>query len=210
MDEPRRYVDPFIAGLTAHAPSVRAAVAARGRALPGAAAALAALCSAGTLRRSGARHQSVLTGNIRPVAEVKLGRARAGTASTCASAPTATTTRCAPSSSGSRGGGPRPCTAGRPRTSRAAATVVIGDTPLDIEAALATGARAVGVATGPFPAADLRAAGAHAVLPDLTDTDLVLRALLSLCRRRVARPAAGRLAAGGPSGARQAGEQGLS
>ncbi len=59
------------------------------------------------------------------------------------------------------------------------ATIVVGDTPLDIEAALAAGARAVGVATGPFSAADLRAAGAHAVLSDLTSTPAVLAALLS-------------------------------
>src|SRR5580698_27674 len=32
VSEPRRYVDPFIAGLTAQAPSVRSLVAARGRA----------------------------------------------------------------------------------------------------------------------------------------------------------------------------------
>src|SRR5215469_16153672 len=43
VPEPRRHVDPFIAGLAAQAPTVRASVAARGRALPGAAAALAAL-----------------------------------------------------------------------------------------------------------------------------------------------------------------------
>jgi phosphoglycolate phosphatase-like HAD superfamily hydrolase len=59
------------------------------------------------------------------------------------------------------------------------ATVVVGDTPLDIEAALAAGARAIGVATGRHPAADLAAAGAHAVLPDLTDTQLVLETLLA-------------------------------
>ena len=58
------------------------------------------------------------------------------------------------------------------------ATVVIGDTPLDISAALAAGARAVGVATGSHPADDLAMAGADAVLPDLTDTAVVLRALL--------------------------------
>src|SRR5215813_5041404 len=46
VPEARRYVDPFIAGLTAHAPKVREAVAIRGHALPGAAAALAALASA--------------------------------------------------------------------------------------------------------------------------------------------------------------------
>jgi phosphoglycolate phosphatase-like HAD superfamily hydrolase len=58
------------------------------------------------------------------------------------------------------------------------ATVVIGDTPLDIAAALAAGARAVGVATGSYSADDLATAGADAVLPDLTDTAAVLRALL--------------------------------
>jgi phosphoglycolate phosphatase-like HAD superfamily hydrolase len=59
------------------------------------------------------------------------------------------------------------------------ATIVVGDTPLDIVAALAADARAVGVATGAFSAADLRAAGAHAVLDDLTSTPAVLVALLS-------------------------------
>jgi phosphoglycolate phosphatase-like HAD superfamily hydrolase len=59
-----------------------------------------------------------------------------------------------------------------------AATVVIGDTPLDIAAALGAGARAVGVATGSYSADDLAMAGADAVLPDLTDTAAVLRALL--------------------------------
>ena len=58
------------------------------------------------------------------------------------------------------------------------ATVLVGDTPLDIEAALVTGARAVGVATGHFSVAELNAAGAHAVLPDLTDTGRVLAAVL--------------------------------
>src|SRR6185437_16252140 len=43
VDEPRRYVDPFIAGLGAHAPAARMAVAERGQQLPGAAAALAAV-----------------------------------------------------------------------------------------------------------------------------------------------------------------------
>src|SRR6478609_4016705 len=58
-----------------------------------------------------------------------------------------------------------------------AATVLVGDTPLDVEAALATGARAVAVATGSYPAADLAAAGAHVVLPDLTDAAAVLAAV---------------------------------
>lgn len=46
--------------------------------------------------------------------------------------------------------------------------VVIGDTPLDIEAAHDAGARAVGVATGATSADELAAVGADAVLRDLT------------------------------------------
>jgi phosphoglycolate phosphatase-like HAD superfamily hydrolase len=59
-----------------------------------------------------------------------------------------------------------------------AATVVIGDTPGDVAAALAAGARAVAVATGAHSATELHSAGAYAVLRDLTDTELVLEALL--------------------------------
>lgn len=55
--------------------------------------------------------------------------------------------------------------------------VVVGDTPNDVAAALAEGAHAVGVATGRFTAAELRAAGAHVALDDLSDTDRV-RAVL--------------------------------
>jgi phosphoglycolate phosphatase len=172
IDEPGRHVDPFIAGLGAQAPLLRSALATRGRVLPGAAAALALV---------GAQaHQSVLTGNIRPLAEVKLAalglregldlgiggygddhedrtelvhmaRRRAGRVHRGSSA----------------------------QAFAGASTVVVGDTPLDIAAARSAGARAVGVATGPYPAADLWAAGAHAVLPGLADTAQVLAALLS-------------------------------
>jgi phosphoglycolate phosphatase len=58
------------------------------------------------------------------------------------------------------------------------ATVLVGDTPLDVEAALATGARAVGVATGGPAAAELAAAGADVVLPDLTDTAAAVAAIV--------------------------------
>src|ERR1700761_5986713 len=58
------------------------------------------------------------------------------------------------------------------------ATVLVGDTPLDVAASLATGARAVGVATGSYTEAELAAAGAHAVLPDLTDAERVRAAVL--------------------------------
>lgn len=58
------------------------------------------------------------------------------------------------------------------------ATVLVGDTPHDIEAAAVAGARAVGVATGRFSVYQLAAAGADVVLPDLTDTRRVVTAVL--------------------------------
>jgi len=175
VPEPRRHVDPFIAGLTAQVPLVREALVTRGRALPGAAEALAALDVPGL---AGGIHQSVLTGNIRPVAEVKLtalglrdpldlciggyGDDHEDRAELVHVA-----RRRAKGVHGRRASdfdGP--------------GTVVIGDTPLDIAAALATGARAVGVATGSYSVDDLAGAGAHAVLPDLTDTRAVLTAVV--------------------------------
>jgi len=54
---------------------------------------------------------------------------------------------------------------------------LIGDTPLDIEAAHANGARAVAVATGPYTLQELEQAGPEAALEDLSDTATVLAAL---------------------------------
>lgn len=51
------------------------------------------------------------------------------------------------------------------------ATVLIGDTPADVDAALSGGARVLAVATGTYSAAQLRAAGADAVITDLADAD---------------------------------------
>jgi phosphoglycolate phosphatase len=56
-------------------------------------------------------------------------------------------------------------------------TVVIGDTVHDVTAALANDATAIGVATGATSMAELAGAGAHAVLPDLSDVDAVVRAV---------------------------------
>jgi phosphoglycolate phosphatase len=47
------------------------------------------------------------------------------------------------------------------------AAVYVGDTPADMAAAAAAGARAVGVTTGSFTESDLRAAGAQTVLASL-------------------------------------------
>jgi phosphoglycolate phosphatase len=55
------------------------------------------------------------------------------------------------------------------------AGVYVGDTPADMAAAAAAGAHAVGVATGTFAAAELRAAGAADVLPSLTEFPLFYR-----------------------------------
>jgi phosphoglycolate phosphatase len=55
--------------------------------------------------------------------------------------------------------------------------VVIGDTPFDIQVAIAGGARSLAVATGSYSIDALRAAGADAVLSDLSDLPAVLDAL---------------------------------
>ena len=56
-------------------------------------------------------------------------------------------------------------------------TVLIGDTPLDVEAAHTAGARAVAVATGPYGVSELAETGAEAVFEDLRDTTALLAAL---------------------------------
>ena len=61
-----------------------------------------------------------------------------------------------------------------------ARAVLIGDTPLDIAAAHAGGAHAIGVATGPFSEQELHDAGAEAVLPDLRDAERVMAAVLAV------------------------------
>lgn len=57
--------------------------------------------------------------------------------------------------------------------------VVIGDTPLDVEAAHGAGAKAFGVGTGRFTPAELRESGAEFALDDLSDTARALEMLLS-------------------------------
>jgi phosphoglycolate phosphatase-like HAD superfamily hydrolase len=49
------------------------------------------------------------------------------------------------------------------------ATVLVGDTPKDVEAGLAAGVRVIGVATGKTSAQELRHAGAHDVARDLKE-----------------------------------------
>ncbi|HVB44381.1 MAG TPA: haloacid dehalogenase-like hydrolase [Streptosporangiaceae bacterium] len=168
IPDPRGQVRAFEKTLARLAPSLAGLVAASAHALPGAAAVLAAM--AGTVGR-----QSLLTGNVRALAEVKL-------------APLGLT-RHLDLEVGAYGDEHevRAELVHLARSRAAAAygadfagqaTVLVGDTPLDIEAALVTGARAVGVASGQYSQQQLSEAGADAVLPDLTDTGAVLTAVL--------------------------------
>jgi phosphoglycolate phosphatase len=163
----RAEVEPFLAALAQVA--ANGAVPGPCRPMAGASAAVAALAAAGI-------RQSVLTGNVRPLAALKLRRAGlvdhldldAGAYGDVheVRAELVTVARQA---------------AGRVfgRDFGGWSTILVGDTPLDVEAALATGARAVAVATGSYPAAELTAAGAEVVLPDLTDTARVLAVITS-------------------------------
>jgi phosphoglycolate phosphatase-like HAD superfamily hydrolase len=60
------------------------------------------------------------------------------------------------------------------------ATVYIADSPRDVDAARIGGARSLAVASGRASAAELREAGADAVLPDLTDAAALTGAVVRL------------------------------
>jgi phosphoglycolate phosphatase len=167
VDEPQTRVDDFLAALARRVAAVDGSQTTHVRAAVGAQTAIAALAGAGL-------RQSVLTGNIRPLAALKLRAAGLGEHLDL--------------EVGAYGDVHEVRAELVPVARRAASlaygadfaglsTVLVGDTPLDVAAALATGARAVGVATGSFAAAELVCAGAHAVLPDLTDAALVLAAV---------------------------------
>jgi len=59
-------------------------------------------------------------------------------------------------------------------------TVYVADSPRDVDAARIGGARSLAVASGRASAAELRDAGADAVLPDLTDTAAVTALIVRL------------------------------
>lgn len=131
----------------------------RGAALPGAAAALEALHAA-------AVRQTVVTGNVRAVAETKLhvfgldSRIdwEAGAYGEDADL--------------------RPdlvALALRRAATRAADAVLIGDTPADVEGGHAHGVHVIAVATGRSSIDVLREAGADVVLEDLTDTERLVK-----------------------------------
>ncbi|MDX3523344.1 HAD family hydrolase [Streptomyces scabiei] len=131
----------------------------RGHALPGAAAALDALDRVGI-------RQTVVSGNVRPVSEIKLqvfgldrhilwdlgaygedDDVRAELVRISLQRANATATD----------------------------AMLIGDTPADIEGAHANGVRVIAVATGRSNENVLREAGAEVVLPDLQDAELLVK-----------------------------------
>jgi phosphoglycolate phosphatase-like HAD superfamily hydrolase len=183
ISEPRQYLDQFLARLAALAPTGRELAEQHSRALPGAAAALDALAAfapgrngAGGPAQQVCVVQSVLTGNVRPMAAMKLGALGLdGHLDLEAGAYGESHEVRAELVHVARGNATRRYGA----DFSGPATVLVGDTPLDVAAALETGARAVAVATGGTTAAALAGSGAHAVLPDLTDTPAVLAAILA-------------------------------
>jgi phosphoglycolate phosphatase len=167
VPEPHAHVDGFLAALARQVALADGTAAGHVHPMAGASAAIAALAAAGL-------RQSVLTGNIRPLAALKLGAAGLGDhldldvgaygdAHEVRADLVPVARLAAARAYGADFSGP--------------ATVLVGDTPLDVAAALAHGARVVAVATGSYPAAALAASGAHVVLPDLTDAGRVLAAV---------------------------------
>ncbi|MFJ8141128.1 HAD family hydrolase [Streptomyces sp. NPDC096013] len=140
----------------------------RGHALHGAAAALDALAALGI-------QQTVVSGNIRPVSEIKLqvfgldqhilwDLGAYGEESDVRASLVHSSLQ-------------------RANTS-AVDAVLIGDTPADVEGAHANGVRVIAVASGHSSEAALRNAGAEVVLSDLQDTEF----LVKLVRGSISRP----------------------
>jgi phosphoglycolate phosphatase len=141
-------------------------LATRGRALPGAREALHALSDRSEVA------QTVVTGNSRAGAELKLA--------------TFGLSDHLDLDVGAYGSDPHEdrtqlvrLALQRARRQGPPSAVVVGDSPRDVRAARAAGARCVAIATGRTAFADLRAVGADAVLPDLTDTEAVVAAVLN-------------------------------
>lgn len=167
-DDLLHFLETFTATYVAELESRREVMRERAYLLPGVAAALEAVAAHDSAM------QSVLTGNVKPAARFKLellgllhffdlevgafGSDHFRRPELVPIAVARAAQRYA-----------RPFPAGQ--------VVVIGDTPHDIECGRASGARTVGVATGPFSVVELRAHQPDAVLPNLADTEAVLEAI---------------------------------
>jgi phosphoglycolate phosphatase-like HAD superfamily hydrolase len=161
-----RFADAQARGYAEHADQLRQ----QGHALPGAADALRELAHQGDIV------QSVLTGNTRPSAEIKLRafdldkylNMEVGAYGTDAEARAGLVTIARQ----------RAEAAYRTRFDQSS-IVLIGDTPNDVEAALSSGTRIIAVATGSSSTADLTVAGAATVLQDLSHTRELVNAIHS-------------------------------
>ncbi|MEU1566230.1 HAD hydrolase-like protein [Streptomyces mirabilis] len=159
MDTDRSDFERFARALTEAHLRQAAELRERGHALPGAAAALNALDAYGI-------QQTVVSGNVRSVSEIKLqvfgldqhilwelgaygedSDARAELVRLCL----------------------------QRADTLAKDAVLIGDTPADVEGAQANNVRVIAVASGRSSESSLRDAGAQAVLPDLRDTELLVK-----------------------------------
>jgi phosphoglycolate phosphatase len=169
--EAERLLEPFSAELAAALQARHEELNTLGQLLPGAAEALAAVA-----KLDGAV-QTVLTGNSRPTAVLKLrafgldGFVDFDIGGYGSEAyPKGTLLRVARQrASESRG-----------VTFGEYATVYVADSPRDVDAARIGGARSLAVASGRVSAAELRDAGADAVLPDLADTAALVTLIIRL------------------------------
>jgi len=166
-----RLLEPFSAELAAALAARHDELKSQGQLLPGAADALAAVA-----RLDGAV-QTVLTGNSRPTAVLKLrafgldGFVDFDIGGYGSEAyPKGTLLRVARQRAADKYG----VTFGED------ATVYVADSPRDVDAARIGGARSLAVASGRASAAELRDVGADAALPDLADTPALLALITRL------------------------------
>lgn len=145
-------------------------LAATGRALPGAKATLEYLATEKNI------HQGVLTGNLREVARIKLEvfglDIHVDLESSAYGADHTERTKLvaiAQSRASTRTG----------VTFENRNTVLVGDTPKDIEAGTTAGVRVIGVASGKSSAQELREAGGTVIVTDLTDSEGIARLIRS-------------------------------
>jgi phosphoglycolate phosphatase len=172
VPDPDGQLERFQAFLASRAGTMADDLREQGRALPGAAETIAALAAG---LNGQPVLQSLLTGNLPEFAQIKLSTLNLAEhldltigAYGNISADRADLVEVARARAVARHGGDF---GGR-------LTVLVGDTPDDVDAALRNGASIVAVASGDYSAADLSAAGAHAVLPDLADTAASVTAIL--------------------------------
>ncbi len=169
----RELLDHYSALLARGYKERSAEMARRGRALPGAAEAVAALARVSTVV------QSVLTGNLRPVAEAKLETFGLDTGLDldvgAYGSDEETRARLVGIAQRRAGGKYR-------ARFDARSTVVIGDTPADVQAGHDGGAWAVAVASGTSTTGELSQAGADVVFPDLLDSDRLVQVVLGIGR----------------------------